>query len=200
MAPRALTEPLSTGIIEIRSIRVGVVALKAVHTGFFVAMSRRGHLYGSVSTRQGWRAAGAGGRRGPSGRLTPSTPASGSTAATAGSGSASRRTATTPTPRCAGATAAGPCSWHWTGEEPHGAVAGRGGTTCPPTSCPSWSPEAPRGREEWLDKIPEDAWAGGQGPEAGGGPGRGLAASGRSFLPRALAACVPSTGDPPGPP
>ncbi|XP_028015376.1 fibroblast growth factor 22 isoform X1 [Eptesicus fuscus] len=36
-----------TGIIEIRSIRVGVVALKAVHTGFFVAMSRRGHLYGS---------------------------------------------------------------------------------------------------------------------------------------------------------
>lgn len=76
-------------------------------------------------------------------------------------------------------------------------MAGRGGTTCPPTSCPSWSPEALRGREEWLDKIPEDAWAGGQGPEAGGGPGRGQAASGRSFLPRALAACVPSTGDPP---
>ncbi|XP_066109498.1 fibroblast growth factor 22 isoform X3 [Saccopteryx bilineata] len=38
---------LVQGIIEIRSIRVGVVALKAVHTGFFVAMSRRGHLYGS---------------------------------------------------------------------------------------------------------------------------------------------------------
>ncbi|XP_045656230.1 fibroblast growth factor 22 isoform X1 [Ursus americanus] len=35
-------------IIEIRSIRVGVVALKAVHTGFYVAMNRRGHLYGSV--------------------------------------------------------------------------------------------------------------------------------------------------------
>ncbi|XP_023376208.1 fibroblast growth factor 22 [Pteropus vampyrus] len=34
-------------VIEIRSIRVGVVALRAVHTGFFVAMSRRGHLYGS---------------------------------------------------------------------------------------------------------------------------------------------------------
>ncbi|XP_019571561.2 fibroblast growth factor 22 [Rhinolophus sinicus] len=34
-------------IIEIRSIRVGVVALKAMHTGFFVAMSRRGRLYGS---------------------------------------------------------------------------------------------------------------------------------------------------------
>ncbi|XP_037360125.1 fibroblast growth factor 22 [Talpa occidentalis] len=34
-------------IIEIRSIQVGVVALKAVHTGFYVAMNRRGHLYGS---------------------------------------------------------------------------------------------------------------------------------------------------------
>ncbi|XP_047564027.1 fibroblast growth factor 22 isoform X1 [Lutra lutra] len=35
-------------IIEIRSIRVGVVVLKAVHTGFYVAMNRRGRLYGSV--------------------------------------------------------------------------------------------------------------------------------------------------------
>ncbi|XP_029773538.1 fibroblast growth factor 22 isoform X1 [Suricata suricatta] len=35
-------------IIEIRSIRVGVVALKAVHTGFYVAMNREGHPYGSV--------------------------------------------------------------------------------------------------------------------------------------------------------
>ncbi|XP_045347068.1 fibroblast growth factor 22 [Leopardus geoffroyi] len=34
-------------IIEIRSVRVGVVALKAVHTGFYVAMNRGGHLYGS---------------------------------------------------------------------------------------------------------------------------------------------------------
>ncbi|KAI5758107.1 FGF22 [Gulo gulo luscus] len=34
-------------IIEIRSIRVGVVVLKAVHTGFYVAMNRRGRLYGS---------------------------------------------------------------------------------------------------------------------------------------------------------
>lgn len=56
MAPWALTEPFPTGVIEIRSIRVGVVALRAVHTGFFVAMSRRGHLYGSVSARQGRRA------------------------------------------------------------------------------------------------------------------------------------------------
>lgn len=46
---RALTEPLPAGVFEIRSIRVGVVALKAVHTGFYVAMNRRGRLYGSVS-------------------------------------------------------------------------------------------------------------------------------------------------------
>uniref|UniRef100_A0A452TF65 Fibroblast growth factor n=1 Tax=Ursus maritimus TaxID=29073 RepID=A0A452TF65_URSMA len=43
----------AAGIIEIRSIRVGVVALKAVHTGFYVAMNRRGHLYGSVSAACG---------------------------------------------------------------------------------------------------------------------------------------------------
>ncbi|XP_032322100.1 fibroblast growth factor 22 isoform X2 [Camelus ferus] len=35
-------------VLEIRSIRVGVVALRALHTGFYVAMSRRGRLYGSV--------------------------------------------------------------------------------------------------------------------------------------------------------
>uniref|UniRef100_A0A8D0VWZ0 Fibroblast growth factor n=1 Tax=Sus scrofa TaxID=9823 RepID=A0A8D0VWZ0_PIG len=34
-------------VFEIRSIRVGVVALKAVNTGFYVAMNRRGRLYGS---------------------------------------------------------------------------------------------------------------------------------------------------------
>ena len=46
---RALTEPLSAGVPEIRSIRVGVVVLKAVHSGFYVAMNRLGRLYGSVS-------------------------------------------------------------------------------------------------------------------------------------------------------
>ncbi|XP_058393767.1 fibroblast growth factor 22 isoform X1 [Diceros bicornis minor] len=40
-------QPLPTGVLEIRSLRVGVVALKAVHSGFYVAMSRRGCLYGS---------------------------------------------------------------------------------------------------------------------------------------------------------
>uniref|UniRef100_A0A8C9ANS5 Fibroblast growth factor n=1 Tax=Prolemur simus TaxID=1328070 RepID=A0A8C9ANS5_PROSS len=34
-------------IIEIRSVYVGVVVIKAVHSGFYVAMDHRGHLYGS---------------------------------------------------------------------------------------------------------------------------------------------------------
>ncbi|NXG38451.1 FGF22 factor, partial [Dromaius novaehollandiae] len=34
-------------IMEIRSVRVGVVAIRAVHTGFYLAMNRRGRLYGS---------------------------------------------------------------------------------------------------------------------------------------------------------
>lgn len=65
-----LTPSLPPGIIEIRSIRVGVVALKAVHTGFYVAMNRGGHPYGSVSAARAGLAGGrvsAGGRgaRGP---------------------------------------------------------------------------------------------------------------------------------------
>ncbi|XP_048667646.1 fibroblast growth factor 22 isoform X2 [Marmota marmota marmota] len=95
-------------VVEIRSVHVGTVAIKAVHSGFYVAMSRQGHLYGS----------------------------------TAGSWSASRRTATTPTPHSAGATGAGPCSWHWTDGGLPGKACAHGGITCPPTSCPSWSPEA----------------------------------------------------------
>lgn len=47
--PEPCPTPPPPGIIEIRSIRVGVVVLKAVHTGFYVAMNRRGRLYGSVS-------------------------------------------------------------------------------------------------------------------------------------------------------
>lgn len=47
---RALTQPLPAGVFfEMRSIRVGVVALKAVNTGFYVAMNRRGRHSGSVS-------------------------------------------------------------------------------------------------------------------------------------------------------
>uniref|UniRef100_A0A663N261 Fibroblast growth factor n=1 Tax=Athene cunicularia TaxID=194338 RepID=A0A663N261_ATHCN len=37
------------GIVEIRSVRVGVVAIRAVHTGFYLAMNKRGRLYGSFS-------------------------------------------------------------------------------------------------------------------------------------------------------
>ncbi|KFU92764.1 Fibroblast growth factor 22, partial [Chaetura pelagica] len=35
------------GIVEIRSVRVGVVAIRAVHTGFYLAMNKQGRLYGS---------------------------------------------------------------------------------------------------------------------------------------------------------
>ncbi|CAO2641572.1 Fibroblast growth factor 22 [Lemmus lemmus] len=34
-------------IVEIRSVHVGTVVIKAVYSGFYVAMNRRGHLYGS---------------------------------------------------------------------------------------------------------------------------------------------------------
>ncbi|XP_062034867.1 fibroblast growth factor 22 isoform X2 [Lepus europaeus] len=35
-------------VVEIRSVRVGIVVIKAVHSGFYVAMNRRGRLHGSV--------------------------------------------------------------------------------------------------------------------------------------------------------
>ncbi|KAM6039927.1 fibroblast growth factor 22 isoform 6-T6 [Theristicus caerulescens] len=35
-------------IVEIRSVRVGVVAIRAVHTGFYLAMNKQGRLYGSA--------------------------------------------------------------------------------------------------------------------------------------------------------
>ncbi|NWJ07304.1 FGF22 factor, partial [Crypturellus undulatus] len=34
-------------VVEIRSVRVGVVAIRAVHSGFYVAMNKQGRLYGS---------------------------------------------------------------------------------------------------------------------------------------------------------
>uniref|UniRef100_A0A8C8RPQ6 Fibroblast growth factor n=1 Tax=Pelusios castaneus TaxID=367368 RepID=A0A8C8RPQ6_9SAUR len=34
-------------IVEIRSVRVGVVAIKSVHTGFYLAMNKKGQVYGS---------------------------------------------------------------------------------------------------------------------------------------------------------
>nr|XP_055104491.1 uncharacterized protein LOC129465862 isoform X3 [Symphalangus syndactylus] len=36
------------GILEIRSVHVGIVVIKAVSSGFYVAMNHRGRLYGSV--------------------------------------------------------------------------------------------------------------------------------------------------------
>uniref|UniRef100_A0A5F8GIH7 Fibroblast growth factor n=1 Tax=Monodelphis domestica TaxID=13616 RepID=A0A5F8GIH7_MONDO len=47
--PRPSSSPVlfSSGIVEIRSVRVGVVAIKAVYTGFYLAMNRRGRLYGT---------------------------------------------------------------------------------------------------------------------------------------------------------
>ena len=48
---------LHSGIVEIRSVRVGTVVIKAVYSGFYVAMNRRGRLYGSVSD---WRWAATG--------------------------------------------------------------------------------------------------------------------------------------------
>ena len=58
-------------------------------------------------------------------------------------------------------------------------------------------PEALRGCEEQLDEIPEDTWAGGQGPGAGGYPGCGQAMMlGHSFISQALSACVQGSGEP----
>ncbi|KAG6934911.1 fibroblast growth factor 22, partial [Chelydra serpentina] len=34
-------------ILEIRSVRVGVVAIKSVYTGFYLAMNKKGKVYGS---------------------------------------------------------------------------------------------------------------------------------------------------------
>ncbi|KAM8795106.1 fibroblast growth factor 22 [Eudromia elegans] len=34
-------------VVEIRSVRVGVVAIRAVHSGFYLAMNKQGRLYGS---------------------------------------------------------------------------------------------------------------------------------------------------------
>ncbi|XP_071583634.1 fibroblast growth factor 22 isoform X1 [Heliangelus exortis] len=39
-------------IVEIRSVCVGVVAIRAVHTGFFLAMNKQGRLYGSGRGRR----------------------------------------------------------------------------------------------------------------------------------------------------
>lgn len=40
----------SSGLMEIRSVSVGVVAIKSVSTGLYLAMSKKGTLFGSVGT------------------------------------------------------------------------------------------------------------------------------------------------------
>nr|XP_010600171.1 LOW QUALITY PROTEIN: fibroblast growth factor 22 [Loxodonta africana] len=42
-----LADGKNRGVLEIRSVRVGVVVIKTVYAGFYVAMNRRGQLYGS---------------------------------------------------------------------------------------------------------------------------------------------------------
>lgn len=37
-----------SGLMEIRSVSVGVVAIKSVSTGLYLAMSKKGTLFGSV--------------------------------------------------------------------------------------------------------------------------------------------------------
>ncbi|XP_046760639.1 fibroblast growth factor 22 isoform X3 [Gallus gallus] len=106
-------------IVEIRSVRVGVVAIRAVHTGFYLAMNKQGQLYGRSS------------------------------APTASSRSALRRTATTPTPRCAGGTGAAPCSSPSIAKGGRGEGARRAGSTSPPTSSPCSSAE-PRSVGSWT--------------------------------------------------
>ncbi|XP_071433990.1 fibroblast growth factor 22 isoform X2 [Pithys albifrons albifrons] len=104
-------------IVEIRSVRVGVVAIRAVHTGFYLAMNKRGRLYGS-------------------------------SAPTASSWSASKRTATTPTHRCAGGTAAARCSSLSTARAGHSEGARHADSTSPHTSSPCLSTE--RCRQLWT--------------------------------------------------
>ncbi|XP_066192322.1 fibroblast growth factor 22 isoform X3 [Sylvia atricapilla] len=97
-------------IVEIRSVRVGVVAIRAVHTGFYLAMNKRGRLYGS-------------------------------SAPTASSQSALKRTATTPTRRCTGGTVAAPCSSRSIARAGHSEGVRHAGSTSPHTSSPCSSAE-----------------------------------------------------------
>lgn len=41
------------GLMEIRSVSVGVVAIKSVSTGLYLAMSKKGTLFGSVRMQPG---------------------------------------------------------------------------------------------------------------------------------------------------
>eukprot|EP00069_Balaena_mysticetus_P010497 bmy_06636T0 len=140
-----------SGVFELRSIRVGVVALKAVNTGFYVAMNRRGRLSRSVSAsaRGGLGYVG----RARRGRVQ---------------GRAQGRLQAAPQRVCArfrerieenGYNTYASVRWRHRGRPmllaldagggagraargPRGAGSARSDTTRPRISCPSWSPEA----------------------------------------------------------
>lgn len=44
-----MPSPLFPGILEITAVEVGVVAIKGLFSGRYLAMNRRGRLYASVS-------------------------------------------------------------------------------------------------------------------------------------------------------
>lgn len=41
---------VATGILEIKSVDVGVVAIRAIASNYYLAISKRGELYGAVSS------------------------------------------------------------------------------------------------------------------------------------------------------
>lgn len=44
----------STGVLEIKSVDVGVVAIRSLSSNFYLAISWRGEVYGSVSVHQAY--------------------------------------------------------------------------------------------------------------------------------------------------
>lgn len=49
------TSPNSVlGILEITAVDVGIVAIKGLFSGRYLAMNKRGRLYASVSFTEGW--------------------------------------------------------------------------------------------------------------------------------------------------
>lgn len=39
----------STGILEITSVDVGIVAIRGLHSNYYLAINKKGDLYGAVS-------------------------------------------------------------------------------------------------------------------------------------------------------
>lgn len=45
-----LSVPAAPGILEIKSVDVGVVAIRGLSSNYYLAISKKGELYGAVST------------------------------------------------------------------------------------------------------------------------------------------------------